>query len=356
MSAERRLASARAILSASALTGVTLAALAITSIARGIGGERSLAIALGALGAAGLLWWWRGVFSRRRVVLWLEERIPALRYALAALVDAPDTPVRPALEARVRAVRFGDVLGVAALRFVGIPLLALVASQFAVVPLVSRVAGRALTASSARDEASRASRPAGALRYAATVTPPAYSGQRAQTVENPLSIAALVGSSIRITGAFESRTTMPSLPAALRLERNGSSRVVALEPRPDSAPRVVLELPARDTVLATGRGVMRLVAVARDDIGITTGWFELIVSSGTGESFTFRSAVLGRTNAGNARDLRLGVTLPLDSLELKPGDVVHLRAVARDANTAADAEAGSSETRTLRVPRRASGH
>jgi len=48
----------------------------------------------------------------------------------------------------------------------------------------------------------------------------------------------------------------------------------------------------------------------------------------------------------------VNAALRLDTLDLKPGDIVHLRAVARDANPASDAEAGSSETRTLRVYRR----
>ena len=73
------------------------------------------------------------------------------------------------------------------------------------------------------------------------------------------------------------------------------------------------------------------------------------IRSSTGESFKFRSTILGRTSASNARDLRLASTLDLDSLKLAPGDIVHLRAIARDANPQANAEAGSSETRTLRV-------
>jgi hypothetical protein len=56
--------------------------------------------------------------------------------------------------------------------------------------------------------------------------------------------------------------------------------------------------------------------------------------------------------ANGARELELSAALHLDTLGLKPGDILHLRAVARDANPASDAEAGSSETRTLRVYRR----
>jgi hypothetical protein len=51
----------------------------------------------------------------------------------------------------------------------------------------------------------------------------------------------------------------------------------------------------------------------------------------------------------NARDGQLRASLSLDSLRLQPGDVVHLRAVARDRNPRG--EPGTSETRALRVPR-----
>ncbi|HYC52901.1 MAG TPA: hypothetical protein VEB19_17435 [Gemmatimonadaceae bacterium] len=351
MSAEQRLVSVRVALASSAIIGAVLMGLAVASIAAGVApGSNPAVITLGALTTMGLLWWWRGVFSRRHVVLWLEDRVPTLRYALAALVDAPGTPFRPALESRIGEARFGNAIGVAAIRLVAIPVALLLASQFVVVPFMSRIAGgTSMARSGTGDDRTRDA--AATLRYTARVTPPRYSGQPARQLDNPLAIAALVGTDIRFDGAFTARTTMPASPTALRLEENGANRVIALEPRLDSAPRVVLELPARDTVLAAGPGAMRLAAVARDDIGITSAWFELIVSSGTGESFTFRSAVLGRANGGNERDMRLAVVLPLDSLDLKPGDVVHLRAVARDANPAPGAEPGSSETRTLRIPR-----
>ena len=193
------------------------------------------------------------------------------------------------------------------------------------------------------------------LRYSATVTPPGYSRQAAFSVRNPTSIEALVGSNIGVSGAFMARATMPSEPAILRLEGDGVTRMVALEPRLDSAPDVVLELPARDTVLRLATGAMRLSAHLRDDIGIGAAWFEIIVSSGTGELFSFRTQILGRTPMDGSRDGRLSATLPLDTLNLQPGDVVHLRAVARDNNPASTAAPGTSETRTLRVRRPSEG-
>jgi len=345
MSVAQRVQLSRAVLSVSALAGAVIAWVAFAQ----------LHPVYGAIGAtvivAALLWRFRGVFSRRSVVLWLEERVPRLRFALASLEDAPNTPFRPALEGIVARERLSRPVTLAALQLVGIPLLLLLVMQIAVRPMVERVVA---AGDRARGTGSHPTGRPGAVRdgqLEARVTPPSYAGGRAASLTNPVSIAALVGSSIRFTGDWTESGTMPARPVALRLEGPRGTRVVALEPREDSTPRVVLELPARDSVLASPTGTIALAAQARDDIGLTAGWFELIVSSGSGESFTFRNAVLGRVSGGNARSLRLATVLRLDSLGLTPGDVVHLRAVARDANPAADAEAGSSETRTLRVPR-----
>jgi hypothetical protein len=56
-------------------------------------------------------------------------------------------------------------------------------------------------------------------------------------------------------------------------------------------------------------------------------------------------------NAGGARSTRVAGTLLLDSLALHPGDLVHVRAVARDRNNVTGPGVGVSETRTLRIPR-----
>ncbi|MGH7637346.1 MAG: hypothetical protein ACREOK_06810, partial [Gemmatimonadaceae bacterium] len=349
MTAIRRLRGARAILAGSALIGVATIALAAYRLSPRFGAPVALII------ATAVLWWWRGIFSRRRVVLWLEERVPSLRFALASLNDVPDTPLRAALEARVHESRFARPLAIAALRLVGIPLLILLGAHFLVAPLLARIARDVAGGRPDRDAPTDNATRSLNLRYGATVTPPGYTRQASVTVRNPTSIEALVGSSIRVSGAFTARTTMPSEPTILRLEGDGGTRMVALEPRPDSAPDVVLELPARDTVLRVPTGGMRLSAQLRDDIGVSAAWFEIIVSSGTGELFSFRTQILGHTSMNGSRDGQISATLPLDTLKLQPGDVVHLRAVARDANPASTAEPGTSETRTLRVPRPSEG-
>ena len=96
---------------------------------------------------------------------------------------------------------------------------------------------------------------------------------------------------------------------------------------------------------------MPLTAEARDDLGLADLRFEYIVSSGQGESFTFKSGVLGSRQANGSRTAVLEATALLDSLSLKPGDIVHVRAVARDRNSLSGPGIGASETRMLRIAR-----
>jgi hypothetical protein len=137
----------------------------------------------------------------------------------------------------------------------------------------------------------------------------------------------------------------------LRLHDGARQRLFVLEPRADSLPAVVLTVPARDTVLRVPDGTLAVGATATDDLGLASAAFEYIVSSGEGESFTFRSGRVGAVSPGGARRQALRAALVLDSLALKAGDIVHLRAVARDRNPAAERAMGASETRTLRVAR-----
>ncbi|HEX6057873.1 MAG TPA: hypothetical protein VFZ11_02555, partial [Gemmatimonadaceae bacterium] len=152
-------------------------------------------------------------------------------------------------------------------------------------------------------------------------------------------------------GRWSVRLAMPARPAALRLRDGARERLVVLEPRTDAAPVVALLAPERDSVLRVPRGRLALRAQLSDDLGLVSAAFEAIVSSGEGESYTFRSATIGARRLERAPRATLEGSLPLDSLALAPGDIVHLRAVARDANDVSGPGVGSSETRTLRVPR-----
>ncbi|HXD47162.1 MAG TPA: hypothetical protein VN600_00220, partial [Gemmatimonadaceae bacterium] len=136
----------------------------------------------------------------------------------------------------------------------------------------------------------------------------------------------------------------------VRLADRGYRRLVALEAIADGAPTVNLISPARDTVVRTPTGVIALSATADDDIGLASAAFEYIVSSGEGETFKFRSGTLGARRASGLH-ASLAAAVQLRTLALSPGDIVHVRAVARDANDVTGPGAGASETRTIRVAR-----
>jgi hypothetical protein len=79
--------------------------------------------------------------------------------------------------------------------------------------------------------------------------------------------------------------------------------------------------------------------------------FELIVSSGEGERFTARTVPLGVRRFAGERTATIRATLDLAALKLVAGDIVHLRAMARDAHPVLSREDGSSETRSFRIAR-----
>jgi len=211
----------------------------------------------------------------------------------------------------------------------------------------------------------------------ATVQPPAYARQATQTIDEPVDVRALAGSMFtlrgrgdgstivaRLTGNAAARTLtvttregrwelsfrVPLHPVALELADRSFTRVVVVEAVPDEVPVVTLITPQRDSVLRVPRGTIALSATATDDFGIGNASFEYIISSGEGETFTFRSGVLGAVKPDSTR-ASLAASLSLEALSLKPGDMVHLRAVARDENTSSGPGEGVSETRSIRIAR-----
>ncbi len=321
------------------------------------------------------------------VALWIEARVPTLQYALVTLADdgaaTPlPAPVARVLADRVRDTRWDDLLretGWRALRRPAVVLMVmlvlLVLAEFA--PFAAHMTDS--LAPSTRDVAGvGATAVADPLAHVrATVTPPAYAGESARTLDDPSAVAALVGSALVVEGAGEAarvraalltspaasplvvrvsgggrwRVTlaMPTTPVALRLAGPVRDRLVVLDPRPDLPPRVALLAPSRDTVVRAPQGTVALRARADDDIGLVDGAFEYVVSSGEGENFTFRTGRVGVATFGGARGGALTTALDLAALKLKPGDLVHVRALARDARPGA--APGASETRAIRVAR-----
>jgi hypothetical protein len=394
VSARARVGRTRAALAATAIIASLVRGVAVASLVLVMAGildwaaslERSArevvlptALALGALVALFSLWRARRAFRLGSVALWIEERRPSLRFALVtALEPGAAGAALPNLERAVSAAHWGMPAVRAVLGAIARPALLLAAALALRAALPPGVRAR-VEAPRVGDslESPRRAAAAGASRLSplvATVTPPAYTGRKAVTLEEPASIMALASSGVRlegrgsasgisallgsealeVTGASERWSVifaMPSRPAAVRLGDGRDSRVIVLEPLSDSVPTVTLSAPSRDSVFRQARGEIRLAANASDDIGLTALWLEYIVSSGEGESFTFRSGIASRRAPRGSRTASIESALKLDSLALRAGDVVHLRAVAVDGNTATGPDTGVSETRVLRVAR-----
>jgi hypothetical protein len=307
--------------------------------------------------------------------LWIEARFPSLRYALVTAVDPRFTGRVPEIEHVASQVAFEPTVYRAARRALTGPLIVAAACALvlfllpagAIARVIRPVAGDALS----RARAGSSANPLATV--VVHVSAPAYAGLRDSSYDDPASVRALAGSVITIegvpdgarvvatlpgerksSGSARGRWTltfaMPLVPTAVRLRAAAHQRLLVLEPAPDSAPVVALTAPARDSILPRASGRIRLAATASDDYGLASGSFELIVSSGGGENFTFKTRTLGAATF-TSRAGELGATLSLDSLGLRPGDMLHLRAVARDRNDVSGPGIGTSETRTLRIAR-----
>jgi len=174
------------------------------------------------------------------------------------------------------------------------------------------------------------------------------SATRAETASSPSHrLAPLDASSTGWRSAFVARAE----PLEVRVSRDQFAKLLLVEGVADSVPRVTLETPARDSVMRRAEGLLPLSATLYDDLGLSRASFEIVISSGEGERFTVRTQQIGAQQLAGARTATLRSALDLTSLSLNPGDVVHLRAVARDAHPNADREAGVSETRSFRIAR-----
>lgn len=331
-----------------------------------------VAIAAAVAVALALAWRDRAVLSLARVALWLEERFPSIEYRLVTAVER-GREVRPAdVHAarwpRAARRRIGRALVIPAAVLVAAVIATLALPRGAVARIRSPHAGDALARASRRSAADSRLAP-----LVAELRPPAYSGLEDSIIDEPRDVRALTGSVLLLRGRGDDRgifarvagdsiaattsgdtwsITLPvaGKPTVVRLIDRTFQRLVAVEPIADAAPVVTLIRPAHDSILRTPRGRVALDAIVRDDFGIATARFEYIVSSGAGESFTFRSGTLGAERPSSAR-AELSSGLSLDALALKPGDVVHVRAVATDRNTVSGPGVGTSDTRTIRIAR-----
>ena len=327
-----------------------------------------------ALGVALLaLWRSRRVFELAGVALWLERRVPDLRYALVTLLEGSGAALRDALEAAVAATTWRTALVRAAGRALTRPLVPLGAAALLVFVMPAG-AVRRVTAPGPGDALDRPGIADPLAPLVVTVRPPPYTRLRDTVLDDPVAVTALVGATLTIQGrSTAARVTatlgdgpmvasssgtrwtvtfpMPATATALRLASGGAHRVLVLDPIADSLPRVTLRVPVRDTVLRAATGTLTLAAEATDDHGLASLRFEYLVSAGEGETYTFHSGALPAVPIAGARRSEQRAALRLDTLGLLPGNVVHLRAVATDANDVTGPGAGVSETRTIRIAR-----
>lgn len=347
--------------------------------------------------AAGLVWWWHAArweaITAVRAALWYEEHHPA-NHAVVTLVEAARERLAPEVERRLAAAAAlpaspglpaGDALQRAMWHTWRTPL-AMVAALTAALLLVARVpegtVARLLTAAQSVPGGNVAGSPAALGAWSIEVVPPAYSGLPARTLGDSSTVEALAGSRIWLFGrgraqelsamltirsdsvrassyltvdaasdGWQLRTAMPSHPAVVRLASSSDSRLLVLVPRADSLPQVRLTAPLRDSVYRDTTGSITLTAEVRDDLGLASAVFELILTSGSGERYSAKTIALGARRFQSERSGVLTYRLSFDQLGVAPGDVMHLRAVARDAHPAAAREAGVSETRSLRFAR-----
>ena len=314
--------------------------------------------------------------SLERVALWVEERHPALRYAL--VTAAADGVTRDEVERQALQHSWWQVEQSRLARSLVSPAGALVAAiaLFVWLPQLVRLTGVRGALHSSAPAAGMRTGADPLARIRVDVEPPRYAGRAPTAVDDPTGVDALVGSTIVVSGTGDAAAVsarldsaaspvaaagggrwstsfvMPARPLLLHLRAaTGRERLVVLAPVADAVPMVTLVLPARDTVVLAAAGAMVLRAELRDDIGLRDAAFEIIVSSGQQENFTFRTATLGRVQLSNRSSGAVEVRVSLDSLALAPGDVLQVRAVARDGNTVTGQGVGSSDTRALRVAR-----
>jgi hypothetical protein len=335
---------------------------------------RVLAVVVGVLAAVwDLARRLKGPLSADRVALWLEERSPSLQYALVSALGLSSVP--PRLAQAIERVDVARPARRAVIRTL-VPPLAALALAVILATLQRSDAGAALLAPVAERVRTGESNALANVRV--TVFPPAYARRPVVRLVSPDVIRALTGSRITVEGRapdagdsaavavsldssalmlssgegqWRAALAVPRAPAVLTLRHGVHARLIAIEPVADSLPAVALTSPSRDTVLRVPEGQFALRARAEDDHGLTSSAFEYIVSSGQGEIFTFSSGTLGAQRPAGNRVAELSATLDLAALALKPGDVVHLRAVARDANAVSGPGIGASDTRTFRVAR-----
>lgn len=338
----------------------------------------------------------------RRLALLAEERVPELGNRLLTALDlrAEAGPVARAFRAEaegwmrrvdaravvpLRAARPLALLGTVGIVSAGLALLFPGAVREAWERWARPVDAYESAWREARADVLPAAAPApvpgfGELRW--SVRPPAYTGLPEREARGGEAIALLPGSRVRLRSRFPERWEGVrarligggALPVrsgggewrvewtqgeergveleALAGGEVAARRVVPLALLVDRPPDVALREPEHDLVLPSGSGRVRVRAAARDDFGVGDFRLTWIRSRGSGESFTFEEGEWRWERVGRSGGAVTGEhTLDLGAMELRPGDMLHLRAVARDRNDVGGPGESVSQTRVVRIAR-----
>ncbi|MBY0494881.1 MAG: hypothetical protein K2Y23_11755 [Cyanobacteria bacterium] len=166
------------------------------------------------------------------------------------------------------------------------------------------------------------------------VTPPSYTRRNSEALENPLQVAVIAGSRIQIeSGGATLRNMMATESAALELRVGGEPRFLSLIVVPDTAPRLRVVTPGKDTAFVEPKGRVPIAIESRDDLGLASLSLRYTKASGGGENVSFSEGEIPlRINRTSDQDWRADAALSLEALNLADGDIVVYRAIARDTN------------------------
>lgn len=348
----------------------------VIAVAAFVGVASSLPLAIAAFLSFAFVslaaWRFRTIRSPRHAALWIEELDSSLQYAVVTANEPNQSS--PELEKSVHLDALQPLVTRRIVRTLvrGFGFAVIASAIYLISPATSF--GRVRIHGGLARAFPRVVSPVDKLAtLRARVQPPAYSRMQPFERTDPANLLTLAGSTIYLSGdgsaegvsvtlddapirvsgnrdSWTAQVTAGKAVSVLRAMYGAKSRMVVIETFPDNAPRVTLIAPIRDTILRSANYSVVLRASASDDIGLTTGYFEYLIVSGSGEAFT------GRTLASTpvhftSRTGTMEARLNFPAYKIGPGDLISIRAIARDNNSLTGPSLGTSDTRTFRVAR-----
>lgn len=318
------------------------------------------------------LWRLNGIRSLGRIALWIEERVPALQYAVVTSVENGSTSPEVDGSVRLDAIRPVIRHRITRLFLRSALLLTVSLAIYLLSPATSL--GRGRIQSGLSRALPGVIPPVDKLAHLRVrVVPPVYSRFDAVERVNPASVSILAGSQVLLSGSgspegvtvsvddrpimvkgnadsWSAKVVATKPVSVLRTTFKFTSRQIVVEAIPDNAPHVTLTAPIHDTTLRTPNFSVLLRASTSDDIGLAAGYFEYLIVSGSGEAFSGQTTTSPPVHF-DSRTGSMRVRLDFGAHKISAGDLVSVRAVVRDNNTFTGPSIGTSDPRTFRVAR-----